>query len=229
MGLLNQPATSPEYRGRAILLFVSQPILTGVLLLLGQLDGPWYAPRVSWELGVQASILAVLGTWIRIQAASYFSSKTVAQPDPVTDKITMTGPFSSVRNPLYLGSLIEFLGFAVCFGWIPALIYTLLHLWRYQRIVVYEERLLRGVWTTQYDEFVRNVPRWLPRRPWKLLYGARWTSEAILGNGPFIGMCLGIIASTAIGNLLPIIPFEAAGFLVAALHFLLRPRTEPGT
>lgn len=226
MRVLHRSATTFEYRGRAALLFLSQPLLAWTVFQFGSREGHWYATELPFVTGVWASVFALIGTWIRIQAASYFSSAIVAQPDPVTDHITQTGPFSAVRNPLYLGSLVELFGFALCLGWPAAVIYSGLHAWRYHRIILHEEELFRSDWGSQFDQYCKKVPRWIPNRPTALFYGRRWTGEAILGNGPFIGLCAGIIASTWTGNLLMVIVLEVAGFLVAGLHFLLRRRTR---
>ncbi|MCA9058949.1 MAG: hypothetical protein KDA85_10625 [Planctomycetaceae bacterium] len=222
MRFLFQPATSIEYRCRAALLFVSQPALAVLCAVALPSDSPWYAPTFGGVAALVAATLAILGTWIRIQAASYFSSVKVAQPDAIADTIVSTGPFGAVRNPLYLGSLLEFAGYGCSFGWLPAAIYAALHTARYHRVILREEDLFRESWGTAFTDYCQRVPRWIPDRPWQLLFGCRWTTEAVLGNGPFIGLAAGLVWSGLAGNLLPVIPCEAAGFLIAALHFLWR-------
>ncbi|MCA9065419.1 MAG: isoprenylcysteine carboxylmethyltransferase family protein [Planctomycetaceae bacterium] len=226
MRLLLTPSTRFEYRYRALLLFVSQPVLAAAVALWRQTSDPWYAIQVPMQLAWPAAVMAVLGTWIRVQASSYFTSVKVAQPDAMTDEIVDTGPFGSVRNPLYLGSLLEFFGYAVCFGWVPAFVYVLFHLLRYQRVVLHEEELFGKAFGTQFVTYCQVVPRWIPRSPWKLFYGSRWTMDAVFGNGPFIGLAAGVIVSAMTGTLWPVVPLEAAGFLMAGLHFLFRSQAH---
>ena len=222
MNPLLLPATRIEYRYRALFLVASQPVLAWLMTRFGGVEGNWIAPRIATEWAIAGSVLGALGVWIRIQAASYLSSTKIAQPDAMTDEIVQTGPFGSVRNPLYLGSLLLFTGFAMTLGWQAASLYFLFHLIRYQRVVMREEGLLKSEWGSRYDAYCHAVPRWLPRNMFALFSGSRWTGEAILGNCPFIGLAAGIIGGIWTGDLMPVLAGETLGFVIAGVFFMSR-------
>ncbi len=74
-----------------------------------------------------------------------------------------TGPFSLVRNPLYLGNVLLWVGFAVSaqLAWLAPLIVLVLGL-EYHAIVRWEERLLASRLGPTYVDYTRRVPRWIP-------------------------------------------------------------------
>lgn len=83
----------------------------------------------------------------------------VRQPPAILD----TGVFGRVRHPMYLGSLLIYLGFSfatlplVSFGmWIC---YILL----YDNLATYEEKDLIRMFGEAYLDYQRRVPKWFPR------------------------------------------------------------------
>jgi protein-S-isoprenylcysteine O-methyltransferase Ste14 len=89
-------------------------------------------------------------------------------PSHPTETLVASGFYRHVRNPMYIGVLALIAGQCVLFRSWP--------LWEYLGyvavgfhlfVVFYEEPTLRKKYGASYDEFCRNVPRWLPRlRPW---------------------------------------------------------------
>jgi protein-S-isoprenylcysteine O-methyltransferase Ste14 len=75
-----------------------------------------------------------------------------------------TGPFSLVRNPLYLGNIALWAGFALTarLVWLVPLIVVLLAV-EYHAIVRWEEGLLEGRLGDAYRDYKARVPRWLPK------------------------------------------------------------------
>jgi protein-S-isoprenylcysteine O-methyltransferase Ste14 len=81
-------------------------------------------------------------------------------------RLVVVGPYRWVRNPIYLAALLVILGEAWSFLSPPLLLYAAgvaagFHLF----VVGYEEPRLRRAFGTGYAEYVRAVPRWIPRRP----------------------------------------------------------------
>jgi protein-S-isoprenylcysteine O-methyltransferase Ste14 len=76
-----------------------------------------------------------------------------------------TGPFSYVRNPLYVGNFFITLGVAVFGGvaWLIALT-VLAFGFQYFCIVKYEEKLLVGRFGKEYQDYMSTVPAWVPAR-----------------------------------------------------------------
>jgi len=75
-----------------------------------------------------------------------------------------TGPFALVRNPLYLGNIALWAGFALTAGlpWIAPIIVIMLGA-VYHAIVRWEETLLEERLGAAYRDYAARVPRWLPR------------------------------------------------------------------
>ena len=67
-----------------------------------------------------------------------------------------------VRNPLYLGNILLWLGFAVSARllWLAPIVVVLLAL-EYHAIVRWEERLLESRMGESYRQYMQRVPRWI--------------------------------------------------------------------
>jgi len=76
----------------------------------------------------------------------------------------MNGLYRYVRNPIYLGALFVQLGYIVWFGSGIMISYFLFFAFAYHILIMFvEEPILRNQFGTAYDEYSRNVPRWIPR------------------------------------------------------------------
>jgi protein-S-isoprenylcysteine O-methyltransferase Ste14 len=78
-------------------------------------------------------------------------------------QLTISGPYAYTRNPLYLGSLVLAGGFAIAARswWIVAIMLLMFAL-IYIPVIAGEERYLRQAFS-EYDDYMRNVPRLFPR------------------------------------------------------------------
>jgi protein-S-isoprenylcysteine O-methyltransferase Ste14 len=88
------------------------------------------------------------------------------------------GPFALVRNPLYIGNIALWTGFALSAGLpsVAPIVVFALGL-AYHAIVQWEEDLLEARLGDSYRRYARTVPRWLPR--------IRRASDAAAGGPPF--------------------------------------------
>jgi protein-S-isoprenylcysteine O-methyltransferase Ste14 len=73
------------------------------------------------------------------------------------------GPFAWIRNPLYVGNILIWLGFALSarLVWLAPVVVVLLGA-EYQAIVRWEESLLVASLGEVYRAYAARVPRWLP-------------------------------------------------------------------
>ena len=79
-------------------------------------------------------------------------------------ELVVTGPYRYVRNPIYVGVLAIFLGHFLWFGAWALLMYAVLaFLGIHFFVVLYEEPNLKGKFGAAYEEYLKKVPRWLPR------------------------------------------------------------------
>ncbi len=113
----------------------------------------WLA-RPTWMSIALGCIVALPGLWLRALAAGHVRKNA---------ELTTSGPYAYTRNPLYLGSIIIALGFAVA-AYNPwgGLLLIVMFLAIYLPVIRSEEEYLRGVFPA-FDEYARNVPRLLPR------------------------------------------------------------------
>jgi protein-S-isoprenylcysteine O-methyltransferase Ste14 len=79
------------------------------------------------------------------------------------EQLTIGGPYAYTRNPLYLGSLILAVGFALAArSWWIAIAMAVFFLAVYMPVIRAEEAFLRERFP-QFDDYARDVPRLLPR------------------------------------------------------------------
>jgi protein-S-isoprenylcysteine O-methyltransferase Ste14 len=81
-------------------------------------------------------------------------------------ELVAVGFYRYVRNPMYFGILLMLTGYFLWFGYWSLLIYAVLililtHLF----VVFYEEPTLKRKFGTSYEEYVKRVPRWIPKLP----------------------------------------------------------------
>lgn len=77
--------------------------------------------------------------------------------------LSVSGPFRSTRNPLYLGSFILGLGFMIAgASWILGIVFAALFVVVYIPAMRQEEGFLRQKFGTSYDAYSRQVPFFFP-------------------------------------------------------------------
>ncbi|HSB19615.1 MAG TPA: isoprenylcysteine carboxylmethyltransferase family protein [Anaeromyxobacteraceae bacterium] len=131
-------------------------------LLRGRAAPP--APSGPFWLG--AALLAT-GAAVYLHTAFWgFALRGRGSPAPVapTARLVVEGLHRRVRNPMYLGVLLMVAGQASIF-WSSALLAyalalaVLFHLF----VLLYEEPTLHRQFGGDYEEYLRRVPRWIPR------------------------------------------------------------------
>jgi protein-S-isoprenylcysteine O-methyltransferase Ste14 len=154
---VNEPAVRIGgwlFRHRTI---IPLPLAAAVLLLRIGEAGP------STFLVAIGVAVTLLGEAIRLWAVRHIGviSRTRSERlGPLVD----TGPFAWVRNPLYVGNILLWAGFALSarLVWLAPLIVLLLA-FEYHAIVRWEEQLLEARMGAPYREYRTRVPRWMPR------------------------------------------------------------------
>jgi protein-S-isoprenylcysteine O-methyltransferase Ste14 len=125
----------------------------------------WLA-RPSPQSILAGAIIGAIGLWIRARAAGYLQKQQV---------LTVTGPYSYTRNPLYLGSFILIIGVAVTAHSLPsALILFSYFALFYSFVMRREERELYQHHGNAFQEYARTVPLFFPR-----LTPAKLSSESV--------------------------------------------------
>ena len=148
--------------------------------------------------------LILLGQLFRLSARGY-----KAQHSREGQALIQGGPYSLVRNPMYLGILLIGLGMVLMFfKWWVAAVFILIFIFRYILLMLSEEKKLTVLFPEEYPQYCRRVPRILPsfsmilRREVAdyLPVKVRWVKReigtilAVLLTAIFIDSCRGILA-----------------------------------
>ena len=80
-----------------------------------------------------------------------------------TPGVVSKGIFGVVRHPIYLGSILFYLALLLLSISISAAIVWLIIIGFYHYLALYEEKLLVKKFGTEYTEYMKKVPMWLPK------------------------------------------------------------------
>ncbi len=126
---------------------------------LGFLFAAFYIWRAkpTWPAVACGAAIAALGIAIRALASGHVQKNR---------ELTTTGPYAHVRNPLYLGSIVIAIGFAIAARdlWI-VMVLVIFFAAVYVPVIRGEENFLRSRFP-DYSDYASRVPSLLPRTPW---------------------------------------------------------------
>jgi len=111
-------------------------------------------------------LIAINGELIRLWGVSWAGSETRTTGGVGGTYLVISGPFAYVRNPLYVGNILMYLGLGIMsmslfpYLQIVAIIFFMI---QYQFIVKEEEGFLITKFGNDYKNYLQNVPRFLPR------------------------------------------------------------------
>ena len=113
----------------------------------------WLA-RPTWRFIALGAVLIVPGLLIRALASGHVRKN---------EMLAMSGPYAYTRNPLYLGSLLMGVGFAVAArSWWVGVVLVVMFFAIYLPVIRDEESFLRKKFP-EFEEYARRVPRMFPR------------------------------------------------------------------
>jgi protein-S-isoprenylcysteine O-methyltransferase Ste14 len=141
------------FRNRSWLpvLFIGVPLLV-----------PGRMSAAAWIVG---AIVVVAGEWIRLAGVAAAGTVTRRRSRTVQRLVTY-GIFAWVRNPLYVGNFLIWMGFTIISGvyWFLPLAIVIFAI-EYSLIVRYEEGVLESIFGAEYLAYKQSTPRWIPRPP----------------------------------------------------------------
>jgi len=116
----------------------------------------WRARPDWWSLAIGGAV-AALGVFLRAIASGHVKKN---------EELAMTGPYAYCRNPLYLGSIIIAIGFAIASRdvWVTCVIVVLFAA-IYVPVMHSEEDFLRQHFH-EYEDYAQRVPRLIPHTLW---------------------------------------------------------------
>lgn len=128
------------------------------VLLVARPTPAWYAVGLG---------LSALGEALRLWAIGYTGEGTRAQ-ELRAEALVTAGPYSVVRNPLYVGNLLTIAGVALAaFGswsWPAAVAAVLLAAAAYRSVIGLEEDFLARRFGEEFASYRQAVPALWPRR-----------------------------------------------------------------
>ena len=115
----------------------------------------WFAPRYATPQRIAiGGTISLIGVLIRAWATGHIVKN---------ETLTTTGPYAHTRNPLYLGSFLLALGFALAAHWIAVVAVMAFWVAVYGPTITRERDYLRELYGAAYSEYEAHVPAFLPR------------------------------------------------------------------
>ena len=107
-------------------------------------------------------VVVTLGEAIRLWSVRHIGAISRTRSDRL-GPLVASGPFAFVRNPLYLGNVALWVGFAVT-ARLPCLapVFIAILAFEYHAIVRWEEQLLEERLGDRYRAYAAQMPRWIP-------------------------------------------------------------------
>lgn len=120
----------------------------------------WLAPRyVTWPTLAIGAVIALVGLLVRAWASGHIMKN---------DRLATSGPYAFTRNPLYFGSFLISVGFALAAHWYFLLGVVVFFALIYGPTMAREKANISGRFPESYPDFERNVPAFIPRPlPWR--------------------------------------------------------------
>jgi protein-S-isoprenylcysteine O-methyltransferase Ste14 len=149
---------------RSFLFLLAAPgMIAGYIPLVLLRNGPQLETRFFAYL---AFPLWGIGAVILLWSFWNFLHEGRGTPAPVDPpkELVVAGFYRYVRNPMYVGILAAIFGHFLWFGYWDLLIYAIVVFVGFHTFVtLYEEPTLKGKFGAAYENYLKRVPRWIPR------------------------------------------------------------------
>lgn len=107
-------------------------------------------------------LVALMGELLRLWGVSWAGSETRTTGGVGGTFLVISGPFAHVRNPLYVGNILMYLGLGIMsMALFPYLqiVAIIFFIFQYHFIVKEEEEFLKTKFKDEYLRYLQNVPR----------------------------------------------------------------------
>jgi protein-S-isoprenylcysteine O-methyltransferase Ste14 len=162
-----QSLWGPAIGTLAFVLILPGTLIVGVPYLLTDwaMGAPFLNLRFTRWIGALL-FLAALPLFLQFLVRFVAEGRGTPAPVAPTERLVVGGPFRWVRNPGYIAVLGLVVGEGVFLAHTSVLVYAAslavaFHLF----VLLYEEPTLQRQFGTEYEQYCRRVPRWIPRRP----------------------------------------------------------------
>ena len=122
----------------------------------------------NWALVTLGVGVLAIGVWLRVQINRVFPNATLLglpelDPDRHPQLLVRSGIYARVRHPRYSQFFLALGGYALIANYLAVYLVWLLWLPGVYVIVLFEERELRVRFGADYEQYCRQVPRFLPK------------------------------------------------------------------
>jgi len=174
----------------------SLPLPVAILILTLRVGE---APPSPFIVGIGVGI-TVVGELVRLWGVHHIGAISRTRSERL-GPLVASGPFALVRNPLYVGNITLWVGFAISarLVWLAPVILVLLAL-EYHAIVRWEETLLETRLGKDYRDYAARVPRWIPslnrgdRGLRRMREGFSWRATLFSERGTLMAIAIGYVA-----------------------------------
>lgn len=139
-------------------------------------DGTQWWWHQAWPIACWS--ISILGLLVRVHCVGHAALNTSGRNtrQQIADSLNVTGMYSMVRHPLYLGNFLIALGIVAHPGsfWLIGL-FVLSFILYYERIMFAEEAFLQRKFGEAFNQWSANTRLFIPRL-------SRWTSPALPMN-----------------------------------------------
>jgi protein-S-isoprenylcysteine O-methyltransferase Ste14 len=149
------------------------PFPPTLLFILGLLAAWWLHQAVPFAIGpapslavwmmVGGALILAAGTAVFWWGMTTFArARTGIMLQRPASRLVTAGPYRWSRNPMYVGFVAMYLGFALIMNsiWPLALLPAVVLVLEFV-VIAREERYLRTVFGSEYEEYCRRVKRWI--------------------------------------------------------------------
>lgn len=115
---------------------------------------------------ISGGLVAIFGELLRFWGVAYAGALTRVTGNVGAPQLVVAGPFAYMRNPLYVGNMLLYIGVGVMSNaLVPWLVLAaaIFFFIQYRMIVSLEEEFLAKTFPKEFASYVRNVPRFVPR------------------------------------------------------------------
>lgn len=141
-------------------------VISICLLALREYEYPGHSEEIDHLWEILCLVISYLGLVIRVFTIGYAPKRTSGRntKKQIADTLNMTGIYSVVRNPLYLGNFFMGLGIALfAHLWWLVIIYITFFWLYYERIIFAEEAYLLNKFGREYLEWADSTPVFIPK------------------------------------------------------------------
>lgn len=149
---------------KSLLFLIVAPGMVAGYIPLGLLQ--WGSKIGAGVFAYVAFPLWLIGGMILLWSFWNFLNEGRGTPAPIDPpkELVAVGFYRYVRNPMYVGIFAINLGHFLWFGYWNLLTYTVIVFLAFHTFVIlYEEPTLKGKFGAAYEDYMKRVPRWIPR------------------------------------------------------------------